>query len=251
MLEIYFIVVFFIFGTVFGSFYNVVGIRLPQDTFMEEQRSHCPTCHRTLKWYELIPIISYIIQKGKCRGCGEEISPLYPLIEFGTGVGFALSYIRFGMHPQVIFAIALVSCAMIVTVADIRHRKIPNAILVIFLPIIIGWRMLYPTSPWWSSVVGALVAFVLLAFIIYISKGGMGFGDLKYFVLLGYAFGWELFFLLFLLSTGYGTIISIYLMAKGKVTRKSRIPFGPFISMAALTVLFFGQPILRWYISLF
>lgn len=250
-MDTYFTVVFFIFGTVFGSFFNVVGIRLPQDTFMDKKRSHCPTCDRTLHWYELIPVLSYVFQRGKCRGCQEKISPLYPLIELGTGIGFSLSYIAFGIQTEVVFALALVSCCMIIIVTDLRYSLIPNSILILFLPVFIGWRILFPYRPWTTHVVGMVVAFVLLFLIIFLSKGGMGMGDLKFFSLLGWVFGWELFLLLFLLATGYGTLISIGLMTMGKVSRKSKIPFGPFISLAALTVLFYGQPIIEWYLNLF
>lgn len=251
MLDLYFTVVFFIFGTVFGSFFNVVGIRIPQDTFIDKKRSHCPTCDRTLQWYELIPIASYLMQRGKCRGCGKRISPLYPLIELGTGLAFALSYIHFGLTPKVFFAALLIACCMIIIVSDIRYQLIPNHILIIFLPFFLGWRIIYPYSPWTTHVIGVVVAFVLLLAIILLSKGGMGIGDLKYFTLLGWVFGWERFLLLFLLSTGYGTLISLFLMSRGKVTRKSKVPFGPFISLAAMTVLFYGQAILDWYLNLF
>lgn len=251
VLDTYFTFVFFIFGTVFGSFYNVVGIRLPKNTLLEKQRSHCPTCDRTLHWYELIPVLSYVLQRGKCRGCNEKISPMYPLIELGTGIVFALCYQHFGLETEVIFALAFVSCCIIIIVSDLRYSLIPNAVLVLFLPVFIGWRILYPYRPWITHSIGLVVAFILLFLIIFLSKGGMGIGDLKFFSLLGWVFGLELFFLLFLLAMGYGTLISIGLMAMGKVSRKSKIPFGPFISLAAITVLFYGYPIIEWYLNLF
>lgn len=245
------IFLFFIFGTIFGSFFNVVGLRVPEKTFFDQERSYCPHCKKTLHWFELIPIVSYLLQKGQCRGCHNKISPIYPLMEFAAGVGFVLSYVTFGIHLELLFALLLVSMAVIITVSDLRYQKIPNKILLFFFPIFFLWRILFPINPWWSSIIGALVGFTLLFIIIVVSKGGMGIGDLKYFTLLGFVFGWQQLLLLFLLSTFYGTVINLILLVLKKVTRKSRVPFGPYISLAAVTVLFYGETILQWYLGLF
>lgn len=242
---------FFILGTIFGSFYNVVGLRVPENTFLEQERSYCPHCKKTLHWYELIPIFSYVIQKGKCRGCSNRISSIYPLIEAATGIGFAISFFIHGLQFELIFALLIVSLSVIIVVSDLRYQKIPNKILLFFTPVFLVWRILFPLDPWWSSFLGAVIAFLLLSMIILVSKGGMGMGDLKYFTLLGFVFGLQQFLLLFLLSTFYGTLFNLVLMAAGKVSRKSRVPFGPYISLAAVTVLFYGELILNWYLSLF
>lgn len=218
---------------------------------LKKKRSYCPNCKRTLRWYELVPVLSYVAQSGKCRNCKESISVLYPLVELATGLGWALSYRHSAGLWEFLFSVSLVSCCMILFVTDSYYQIIPNKVLLSFLPIFIGWRIFFPVYTLTNHLLGALSASLLLAVIIVASKGGMGMGDLKFFTLLGWLFGWQQFLLLFLLATGYGTIYSLILVLRKKANRQSRIPFGPFISLAALTVLFYGAQIIQWYSGLF
>ena len=250
-MAIFYSITFFVFGLVLGSFYNVVGLRVPKKNFLSNDRSYCPTCHKQLSAIELIPVISYLIQRGKCRGCGTEISAMYPLIELLTGVGFLFSYLVYGLTMETVIAVVAVSLSVIIIVTDLTYFLIPNNILLFFLPLIIVLRFVEPLDPWYSSPIGALVGFGLIFVVILLSQGGMGAGDMKYFFVLGYLFGISGVLLIFLLSTLYGTLINIVLLMRGKVTRKSKVPFGPYISMAALTVLFAGDAILDWYFSFF
>ncbi|MEC6747146.1 prepilin peptidase [Marinilactibacillus sp. XAAS-LB27] len=249
-MNIFIITLFFIYGLVLGSFYNVVGLRIPEGTFFKEKHSYCYTCKRTLGWSELIPVLSYLFQKGKCKGCGNPISPIYPIIEFITGLLFALSYILFGWTLMTMVSLIMVSMIVIVTVSDVAYQKIPNKILLFFLPIFILIQIFLPVVTFQSALIGTIMAFTLLLAIIILSKGGMGMGDLKYFTLFGFIFGWKLFLLLFLLSTIYGALVNGVLLATNKVTRKTKVPFGPYIGAAALTVLFFGNQLLDLYLSL-
>ncbi|MFC6465659.1 prepilin peptidase [Marinilactibacillus sp. GCM10026970] len=244
------ITLFFIYGLVLGSFYNVVGLRIPEGTFFKEKQSYCYTCKRTLGWSELIPVLSYLFQKGKCKGCGNRISAIYPIVEFTTGLLFALSYIVFGWTWMTMVSLVLVSMIVTVTVSDIAYQKIPNHILLFFLPIFVLIQIFTPAITFLSALLGAIMAFTLLLAIIVLSRGGMGMGDLKYFTLFGFIFGWKLFLLLFLLSTIYGALINGLLLATNKVTRKTKVPFGPYIGAAALSVLFFGNQLLDLYLSL-
>lgn len=125
------LILLFLLGVLFGSFYNVAGLRLPiKQSFSKiNDRSYCPNCRKQLAWYELIPVISYLLQSGKCRGCNSKISLIYPMGEIMTGLLFALSFIRFGMHAELIMAILLVSMLMIIFVADLSYMLIPNKIL--------------------------------------------------------------------------------------------------------------------------
>lgn len=243
-------IIFFVYGLVLGSFYNVVGLRVPIGTFWKQKQSYCYTCKRTLSWTELIPVISYLKQKGKCKGCGEPFSALYPIMEFSTGVLFALSYLVFGLTLETVFSLVIVSMVMIITVSDIAYQKIPNKILLFFVPLVTLLVISVSNISFLSVITGAGLAFTLVFLIIILSKGGMGMGDLKYFTLFGFIFGWKLFLLLFLLSTIYGAIVNGVLLATNKVTRKTKVPFGPYIGAAALTVLFFGNQLLDLYLSL-
>lgn len=242
---------FFVMGLIMGSFFNVVGLRVPKGDFLKEERSYCPKCKKTLKAYELIPVVSYLLQAGKCRGCKQAIAPIYPAIELLTGLGFLSSYLVYGFSMELGLSLVIVSLSVIIIVTDLTYYLIPNKLLLIFLPLIMIMRFVAPLNPWWSSPVGALVGFGLIFAVILLSQGGMGAGDMKYFFVLGYAFGVTHVLLIFLLSTIYGTLVNMVLLAMGKVTRKSKVPFGPYISLAALTVLFVGEPMINWYFGFF
>lgn len=250
-MELAILLIFFLYGLVFGSFFNVVGLRVPNGTLFKEKRSYCDTCQRTLTWKELLPVFSYLFQKGKCKGCGESISPLYPLMECATGLLFAASYYVYGFSVQILLGLLLTSLIIPVTVSDIAYKRIPNKVLLFFLPIFVLYRLLTPLDSLWQSFTGALIAFVLVFFIILLSKGGMGIGDLKYFTLFGFIFGPYDFLLLFFLSTLFGSIGGLIIMRVKRIGRRSKIAFGPFIGLATLTVYFFGDTIISWYLSLF
>lgn len=244
------LVIIFTYGTIFGSFFNVVGLRMPTQSLFKQKRSYCDRCQRTLGWTELIPIWSYVFQKGRCKGCGQKISILYPVMEALTGFLFAYSYHRLGLGPSFILALLFISLIIPVTVSDFAYHKIPNRILLFFTPLFILYRLVYPLTPIWNSLAGALFAFILVFLIIYLSKGGMGMGDLKYYTLFGFIFGLPEFLLLFFLSTLYGVVAGFGIMIVMKTGRKTKIAFGPYIGLAALTVLYFGEAIIQWYIQL-
>ncbi|GAA0361908.1 A24 family peptidase [Alkalibacterium iburiense] len=241
--------IFFIYGLVFGSFFNVVGLRVPNDSLFTQKRSYCDVCNRTLTWQELIPVFSFVKQKGKCSTCQSSISLLYPVMELGTALLFLLTYLVYGISWHTLFGLLLISLVMSVTVSDWVYQKIPNKLLIFYTPLVILYRLFFPLAPYWTSVVGAVFAFALVFLIILFSKGGMGVGDLKYYTFFGFVFGFSQFLLLFLLSTIYGTLYGLSMMLLNKATRKSRIPFGPFIGFAALTVYFFGNSIIQWYLN--
>ncbi|GAA5416239.1 type 4 prepilin-like proteins leader peptide-processing enzyme [Paraliobacillus ryukyuensis] len=250
-MELYMIIVFFVFGSVFGSFFNVVGMRIPNHTFFDSDRSYCPNCKKQLTWIELIPILSYVFQLGRCKGCKQKISVLYPIIELFTGVLFALSYARLGLQFELIIALLLSSMCAIILVSDIRYMIIPNKILLFFLPLFILLRAINPPHPWWSPLAGALIGFVVVFVIILVSKGGMGAGDMKLLAVLGIVLGYKGILLTFFLATLLGAIITLILLLLKKVQRKTPVPFGPFICMAACVTYFFGYDIITWYTTSF
>ena len=245
-----YVLLFFLFGTVFGSFFNVVGIRVPKKIPFHNDRSYCPECQTQLKFYELIPVVSFLLQQGKCRTCETRISPVYPLIEFATGFFYAFSYIHIGLQRELIVAIIFISLLMIITVSDLYYMLIPDKILLFFLPIIILLRILSPLDPWYDMFIGAAVGYVLLAVIIIVSKGGMGAGDMKLFGVIGFVLGWKNVLLTFFFAALFGAIVGGILMLTKKIKRGQPIPFGPFIVLAALLTYFYGQTILDWYVSL-
>jgi leader peptidase (prepilin peptidase)/N-methyltransferase len=244
-----FLISFSIFfsGLIFGSFFNVVGLRVPAGESIVKPRSHCPSCKRTLTAWELVPVVSYVVQGGKCRGCGVRISPLYPFVELFTAILFTISLLVVGWSKELVVSWTLISLLMIIFVSDIRYMIIPDKVLLFFAVIFIIERIFVPLLPWWDSLVGAVVGFSLLLLIAVLSKGGMGGGDIKLFALLGFVLGWKMVLLAFFLSTLYGTVFGMIGMVLGKVRRGEPMPFGPYIVFGTLTAYFFGQSILEWY----
>ncbi|WP_198401520.1 prepilin peptidase [Parageobacillus thermoglucosidasius] len=241
------LVFIFLYSLLLGSFFNVVGLRVPAGESIVFPLSHCPRCKRQLTARELIPVVSYIWQGGKCRGCGERISWLYPFVELSTAILFTISPFLVGWSKGLIVCWTLISLLMIVFVSDIRYMIIPDKVLLAFAAIFLLERLFIPFIPWRDALVGAAVGFLLLFLIAVISKGGMGGGDIKLFALLGFVLGWKMVLLAFFFSTLYGTAIGLIGMALGKVRRREPMPFGPAIVLGSFTAYFFGQDIVEWY----
>ncbi|WP_010099166.1 prepilin peptidase [Ornithinibacillus scapharcae] len=244
-----FIVLFFILGLIFGSFFNVVGIRVPQKKPFIHDRSECPHCHHKLAWYELIPVFSYMIQLGRCRNCKQKISFIYPMMELLTGVLFALSFIHIGLKIELLVALLLISLLIIIFVSDLKYMLIPNKVLVFFLPLFIILRIIEPLEPWWSPIAGAITGFVIIALIILVSRGGMGAGDMKLFFVLGIVLGIKNVLIAFFLSCLIGALIGMLLLLFKRIDRKQPVPFGPYIVIGTLLTYFYGDVLLNWYLS--
>src|SRR5690625_4000908 len=191
---------FFILGIILGSFFNVVGLRMPQNISFVHGHSSCPSCKKQLQWYELIPILSYVFQRGQCTHCHYSLSRIYPFTECVTGCLFAFSYLQIGLTSTLFPTLIFISFLMIVVVTDITYMVIPNKLLLFFLPIFITIRILYPLDPFYDAVLGAIIGFLLIALIIIISGGGMGAGDMKLFAVIGFVLGVQHFLLCFFLA---------------------------------------------------
>ncbi|WP_071395919.1 prepilin peptidase [Bacillus tuaregi] len=240
-----------IYGIILGSFYNVVALRIPAGESIVKPRSHCPKCGHVLGALELIPVLSYILQKGKCRSCKAPISPLYALVELATGLLFVSAPLVMGWTSELFVAWTLISLLVIVFVSDYKYMIIPDKVLLFFLPIFLIERFFIPLAPWWDSLLGAAVGFGLLYLIAVISKGGMGGGDIKLYGVLGLVLGVKMVLLSFFLATLLGALFGGIGLLAGKVERGKPIPFGPFICIGVLLAYFFGENILTWYFQLF
>ncbi|MBP2240591.1 leader peptidase (prepilin peptidase)/N-methyltransferase [Cytobacillus eiseniae] len=244
-------VITFIYGLIFGSFYNVVGLRVPMKESIVKPRSHCPKCNHILGPLELIPVVSYLIQGGKCRRCKAPVSPLYPVMELVTGLLFAAAPLIIGWSYELIIAWTLISLLVIIFVSDFSYMLIPDKVLLVFTGLFLVERIFLPLSPWWDSAAGAAVGFILLLFIAIISKGGMGGGDIKLFAVIGFALGVKLVLLSFFLATLFGALFGLVGMLLGKVKKGKPIPFGPYIAIGTIVAYFFGDVILQWYLYSF
>jgi leader peptidase (prepilin peptidase) / N-methyltransferase len=240
---------FFIVGVTLGSFFNVVGLRIPKKKSIVFPGSSCSTCGHQLKAYELIPVLSYLLQKGKCRGCQSRISPIYPVFELLTGILFATALLFIGWSGELVVALTLISMFMIIIVSDINYMLIPDKILIWFAGIFLLERIVWPLAPWWDSLLGAGTGFVLLLMIALVSKGGMGGGDIKLYALLGFVLGFKLVLLSFFLSTLFGAVIGGLALLFKIVKRKQPIPFGPFIAAGTLTAYYWGSDLIDLYVQ--
>jgi leader peptidase (prepilin peptidase)/N-methyltransferase len=250
-MTIVYAVLFLLYGLVFGSFFNVVGLRVPKGESIVKPPSHCTVCDRNLTIKDLVPVFSFVFLKGKCRGCGTKIHWVYPVMELATGLLFAFAYLQLGFSFELIVALLFISMLVIITVSDLAYMLIPDKILLFFLIPIIVSRIFSPLTPWWDSLVGAVVGFGLLFFIALVSKGGMGGGDIKLFFVIGLVLGTVNTLLTLFLASIIGTVFGIISLRIAKKGRKTPIPFGPSIAIAAVIAYFYGDTFVDWYMNLF
>lgn len=250
-MEFVFIVFFFLYGIVLGSFFNVIGLRIPKKESIVSPPSHCTTCDRRLGLLDLVPVFSYLVLKGKCRGCDSKISIIYPLMELMTGFLFVLSYIMLGLSLELVVALLFMSLLVIITVSDITYMLIPDKVLLPFAVMLFAGRLLSPLTPWWDSLLGAIVGFGVLYLIAVVSKGGMGGGDIKLFFVIGLVLGTVNTLLTLFLAALIGSIAGLIILKRSGKGRKTPIPFGPSIVLAAVISFFWGADFVTWYGSLF
>jgi len=235
-------------GFILGSFYNVVGLRVPVKESLLHPPSHCPNCNTRLKARDLFPVFSYLLSGGKCRYCGTQVSVLYPLGEAATGLLFLWVYLQFGLTGKALLGFCLVSLSIIVTVADLKYMLIPNKVLLCFLPLLFALVMLFTDEPLWHHWLGALMGGgMILPFAL---LGGMGLGDVKLFALLGWVIGFPNVILAFLLACLLGSVVGGLLILFGVVKRKQPIPFGPWLAVGTLMAYSCGSSIISTYLSL-
>lgn len=232
----------FLLGTFIGSFLNVCTYRIPRGESILYPPSSCSTCDIRLKWYNLMPIISYIIQRGSCGYCKEEISPQYPLIEVLNGLLYILLYFKFGLSIDLVFYLFIMSILIIIFFIDLKHQVIPDSLnfLILFLSLFYKFiqYIFYNIEPKiLNSLLGLIISSGLFLLIIVLSKGGMGGGDMKLIGALGFLLGLEEILTTIFLSFILGGIISSFLLVFKIKDRRDPIPFGPFISIAFLITL--------------
>ncbi|UJW58504.1 prepilin peptidase [Bacillus sp. A116_S68] len=240
--------IIFLIGAIFGSFFNVVGLRLPEKESLILPRSHCRSCKVSLTAFELVPIISFIIFKGRCRTCQTKISLLYPLMEIMTGALFVLAVIKIGLSWELLIALSFISLLIIITVSDLMYKVILNNVLLLFLIFFILLRHTFvPLDPWWDASVAAISGFLLLLLLAVLSKGGMGGGDIKLYGVLGFVLGTSNLFLSLLIASIIGTVVALFGMLINKWDRKTIVPFGPFIAIGSISAYFFGEELIAFY----
>ena len=235
-------VIMFILGTIFGSFYNVIGYRIPNGKSIIYPHSHCTKCKRRLKFYELIPIFSYIFLKGKCMNCKNKISIFYPTFEFISGLLFMFTYMSFGFSQDFIIAITFVSMMIIVTISDFLYMIIPDEVLIFFgIVIFIEIIFISGISSAFISVLNGCASFIIMYIIKKIGdfifkRESMGGGDIK----LMFISGMVLTFPISTLSIFIGSFIGIIpALLYAKKHPEGIIPFGPLLALGSIVLLLF------------
>ena len=240
----YYTIIFFVFGLVLGSFYTVVGLRLPNNESIIKPRSHCPNCKRKLKWYELIPIFSYIIQRGKCRGCKKHISIKYPLYELLTGICFALSYIVFGLSLKIIMPLTLISLLIIVIISDIEYMIIPDEIIIFgSILLIVETLFINGMNGFLASVVNSILFFITMYLIkkvgdFIFKKESLGGGDIKLMTMIGICFHIKTIVVIIFIASFIALPYAIIVMLKKK---EAMVPYGPFLSLTSIALILLKQ----------
>ncbi len=241
-------VIVFLYGIVIGSFLNVCIYRIPKKENIATERSHCMECGTQLKWYDLVPLFSWLFLRGKCRYCGTKISIQYPLIEFINGVGYVWIFVVNGFNFVSILYCLCMSALLALSVIDWRTFEIPVAFnIFIFLLGVV--RAIYDFEHIWTYLIGmiAISGFLLILFIVTGGRG-IGGGDIKLMAAAGLLLGWKGIVAAFFLGCILGSIIHIFLM---KFFKKDRtLAFGPYLSLGIYIAMFYGTQIVDWYIGL-
>lgn len=231
----------FVIGLCLGSFYNVVGLRIPKKESIVLPGSHCVNCNYELKAYDLIPVFSFLFLKGKCRRCQTTLSWMYPMMELVTGVAFVWSYLMSDNWLTFGFWALLISVMVVLTVSDLAYHLVPDKILLAVFPILVPLGIWVSDEAMGSHLLGGAIFFGGLLFIAFITKGGMGGGDIKLFGLLGLTLGLTNTFVVFILACFTGAIVGYIIKFVKKGTKV--IPFVPYIAIGVFFTLLYGDVI--------
>lgn len=240
-------VTLFIFGLSIGSFANVCIYRLPKKESVVSPVSYCTACLVPIRPLDNIPIISYLVLRGRCRDCNNNISVIYPVIEIITALLLLAGFFKFGLTFDFLVYFVLAPTLVIITVVDIKHQIIPD---IITLPgLALGLAAGSYSIGYANSFMGFLLGCGLFYLLAILSNGGIGGGDIKYIAAAGAFVGWQKVLLIIFIGAVLGTFVGLFQIGFQKKTRKDIIPFGPFLSVATLITLFYGNLLIKLYID--
>ncbi|HEY7699810.1 MAG TPA: prepilin peptidase [Vicinamibacteria bacterium] len=245
-----------LFGLIWGSFLNVVIHRLPMGLSLVTPRSRCPGCGKAVAARDNVPLVSYVLLGGRCRYCKASISVRYPLIEAALGAASLLSFVRHGVGLEYFVELAFVAAMVALIFIDFDHQILPNGIT---LPgAALGLALSGPRAgiAFLDALLGALLGAGLLFLVseVYFRLRkieGLGFGDVKMMGTVGAFVGWKGVLLTLFLGSLSGTLVGLAVMAAQKGDLKTKLPFGTFLGMGAIATVYLGNPLIRWYSSLY
>lgn len=239
--------VIFIYGIVFGSFLNVCIYRIPKKENIVTS-SHCMNCGYHLKWYDLVPLFSFLFLRGRCRKCKTKLSWQYPLVEALNGVLWVLTFAICGLTWDSLLGCCLISALLVLSVIDWRTYEIPLGIN-LFIAVLGVIKLLVHHDQWLMHVLGFFCVSALLLLVYWLTKGkGIGGGDIKLMAAAGLFLGWKLVIVAFLFGCLYACVIHIARMIFTKAG--SMLALGPYLAGGILTALWFGERLVQWYVNL-
>lgn len=262
------LLIFFIMGLIVGSFLNVVAYRLNLAESFLVGRSHCPHCKKNIRWYDNIPVLSFIFLRFKCRDCKEKISWQYPLVEVFTGVLFMMVGYRFFSLGDMttwavtVYYLGIVSFLLVIFVYDWLYMEIPGVVLWVAVGFVVAFNLFFDWNhigkitnaldySIYSGTLAAFAVFIFFFLLVTISKEKwMGMGDAQLVILLGLVLGWPKILLALMLAFALGAIIGVSLVVFRKREMKSQIPFAPFLVSGTFVTIFFYHNIIQWYFGL-
>lgn len=247
---IFLYVYMFVIGSCIASFINVVIYRVPLGINIAKGRSFCPKCHRTLKPYDMIPVLSWFILGGKCRFCKEPISKRYPIIEFVGGVLGVLCFYHYGINGMTLISFSLSMVLLAITMIDLDTMTIPNS-LVICCVVIAILSIMFHNISMVDRVIGFLIISVPMYVMNLIIPDCFGGGDIKLIAVCGLLLGWVDLLVGMFIAVVIAGVYAGYLMITHKVDKKEHIAFGPYICFGVFVALLYGQNILNFYLGLF
>jgi leader peptidase (prepilin peptidase) / N-methyltransferase len=244
---------FFIFGAIFGSFANVLVVRLPESESIIPG-SHCRSCKVKVLWYDNIPLFSYLWLRGKCRHCGQKFSSRYFMVELTMAVLFAAAYLKFGLQWYLLEVLIFIFGAVTASYIDIKHYILPDIFTLGGLVLALIGAFLNPNRSFVDAVIGFLLGggiFYLTAYLYFLvrKREGMGGGDIKLLAWIGALMGWQSIPFVIVFSGFSGGLFGVLRSAVQKGDLGSPVPFGPFLVAGALVYLLGGHTIVQWYLQ--
>jgi leader peptidase (prepilin peptidase) / N-methyltransferase len=236
-------------GLAVGSFLNVVAARLPERRSIVFPGSACGACATPIAWYDNVPVVSYLLLRGRCRSCGTRIGLIYPAVELTTAALLAGCLLAFGLSLRTAAAAVFCAALVVVTATDLTHRIVPNRVVLPAAAVVLALMTVADPSPRWAITATAASGFLLAAALAYPS--GMGMGDVKLALLMGAALGGTVSVALMFAMVA-ALIPSVVLLARyGSKARKMAIPFAPFLALGSVVALFAGDALVDAYLSVF
>ncbi|KKM10863.1 hypothetical protein SY88_11455 [Clostridiales bacterium PH28_bin88] len=240
---------FFMIGIVLGSFLNVCIYRIPRGESIVAPPSRCPACGTRLRALDLLPVLSWLWLRGRCRYCGAGVPAKYPLVELLSGMIYVGLYHNFGLQPVLAGGLILASILIVVTFTDLEHYRIPNKVVLFGFLAGLGYVIWSKEPPLINAFFGVLAGGGPL-YLLALLTSGMGGGDVKLAAMAGLYLGWQKVILALFLAAGLASLVGMTLIALGIKKRKDPIPFGPFIALGTMISLLWGKQLIEWYLTM-